>query len=216
MAYYFAVETEENSFLAKNIRNSKFFGSEYRTNTPYECSLGEIDNFTSEFKDEKQLKEQLLKERIIEEFDLDKNIAIIFTRGIERRKVGGNLLYSDVKEMLDCPIKAVEHIKNQAKENNSHFFRELSKKLPNGTINKSVVSNLASLIEASKELDDKMIDEVARLLIYRSQVKDNGSIICEDKVNTENFHNVLSFISEYNKSLVKTSGYQRILKNTSN
>ena len=216
MAYYFAVETEKNSYVAKNIRNSKFFGSEYRTSIPYECTLSEIDDFTSSFQSEKELKEQLLKERIIEEEDLDKNIAIIFTRGIERRMVGGTILYSDVKSMIDIPTTAVEYIKKQAKDNNYHFFRELSKKLPNGTINKSVVSKLASLIEESKELDDKMIDEVARLLIYRSQVKDNGSIICEDKVNTENLHNVLSFISEYNKLLVKTDNYTKTLKNTSN
>ena len=84
MAYYFAVETEENSYVAKNIRNSKYFGAEYRTNIPYECTLGEIDDFTATFKNETELKESLLKENIIDASDLDKNIAIIFTKGIKR------------------------------------------------------------------------------------------------------------------------------------
>ena len=61
MAYYFAVETEENSYIAKNIRNSKYFGSMTRIHEPYACTLGEIDNFTSEFENEDKLKEQLLK-----------------------------------------------------------------------------------------------------------------------------------------------------------
>ena len=219
MAYYFAVEAEKNNYIGKNIRNSKLFGAEHCTTTPYECTLGEIDNFTSEFQDETQLKEQLLKEEIIEESDLDKNIVIFFIRNIERRIVGGNILYRDSKKMLDNPLNAVEYIKNQAKENNSHFFRELSKKLPHGTINKSLVCKLASLleIESNEELNDKMIDEVARLLIYRSSINKNGSsIICGDRINPENLHNVLSFISDYEKGLIKTSNYQKTLKNTSN
>ena len=102
---------------------------------------------------------------------------------------------------------------------NNYFFRELADKIPNGTINKSLVCKLASLIEnelLNEELDEKMIDEIAKLLIYRSSINKNGSIICEEKINTENLHNVLSFISEYDKSLAKTDGHTKTLKNTSN
>ena len=95
MAYYFAVEAEKNNYIGKNIRNSKLFGAEHYSAAPYECSLGEIDNFTSEFQDERQLKEHLLREEIIEEYDLDKNIVIFFIRDAERRLVGGNILYRD-------------------------------------------------------------------------------------------------------------------------
>jgi len=222
MAYYFAVETEENSYVAKNIRNSKYFGSEYRNNEPYKCTLGEIDGFTSEFENEDKLKEQLLKEGIISDNDLDKKIAIIFSQGIKRRIVEGNFLYSDSKLLLDEPIEVIKYIGKTATEKDSTFFRELSKKLPDGTINKSLVSKLAYLIELSltsesnKELDNNMIDEVARVLIYRTSVKDDGSIVCSNAINTENLHNVLSFISEYEKSLVKKSNKTKSLKNTSN
>ena len=61
-----------------------------------------------------------------------------------------------------------------------------------------------------------MLDEIARLLIYRSSINKNGSIICGDRINVENLHNVLSFISDYEKELTKTSNYQKTLKNTSN
>ena len=212
MAYYFAVETEENSYAAKNIRNSKYFGSEIGRKEPYKCTLGEIDGFTSEFENEDKLKEQLLKEEIISEFDLDKKIAIIFSQDIKRRKVGGNLLYSDSKLMLENPAEVIKYINKIATEKDYTFFRELSKRLPDGTINKSLVSKLASLIELSlinesnKELDNNMIDEVARILIYRTSVKDDGSIVCSTNINTENLHNILSFISEYEKSLVKNVG----------
>ena len=221
MAYYFAVETEKNSYVAKNIRNSKYFGSQYYKNVPYECTLGEIDDFTSEFESEDKLKEQLYKEEIIKESDLDKNIAIIFSQEITRRKVGGNILYKDSKVMLDNPSEVIKYIGKVAKEKDSTFFRELSEKLPDGTINKSLVCKVASLIELSitdesnKELDNNMIEEVAKILIYRTSIKDNGSIVCNDKINTENLHNILSFISEYEKSLVKKSNKTKSLKNTS-
>lgn len=220
MAYYFAVETEENSYMAKKIRNSKYFGSQYRTSEPYECTLGEIDDFTSEFKNEEELKAQLLREGIIEELDIDKKIAIIFSQGITRRKVGGNILYKDSKLMLDNPTEVIKYIGKIAKEKDYTFFRELSKKLPDGTSNKSVVLQLAYLIKLSlvdnKELDNNMIDETAKILIYRTSVKENGSIICRDTINTENLHNILSFISEYEKTLVKKSNKTKSLKNTSN
>mgnify|MGYP003312578566 CR=1 FL=1 len=78
MAYYFAVETEKNSYVAKNIRNSKHFGSQYYKNVPYECTLDEIDDFTSEFESEEKLKQKLIQEEIMEESDLDKKILAHF------------------------------------------------------------------------------------------------------------------------------------------
>lgn len=222
MAYYFAVETEENSYIAKNIRNSKYFGSMTRIHEPYACTLGEIDNFTSEFENEDKLKEQLLKENIINELDLDKRIAIIYTQGIKRRIVDGNILYSDSKSMINNSNIVINHIKEMATSKDYKFFRELSKKLPEGTINKSLVSKLASLIELSLtsdkniELDNNMIDEVSKVLIYYTKIKEDGSITCTNEINQENLHNILSFISEYQKSLVKTSNKTKTLKNTSN
>ena len=222
MAYYFAVETEKNSYVAKNVRNSKHFGSRYYKNVPYECTLDEIDDFTSEFESEDKLKQMLIQEEIMGESDVDKNIAIIFSCGIKRRIVDGNILYSDSKEMIENPTKIIKYINTIAKEKDYRFFRELSKKLPEGTINKSLVSKLASLIELSqtdesnKELDNNMIDEIAKILIYRTSVKDDGSIVCSTTINPENLHNILSFISEYKKSLVKTSNKTKSLKNTSN
>ena len=223
MAYYFAVETEEKSYVAKKIRNSRYFGSEYSsTNGSYECTLEEIDRFTAEFKSEEILKRHLWSEEIITDADFNKEIAIIFAEGIKIRKVDGNILYSDAKNMLENPNEVVIHIKNKAKEKDSTFFRELSKKLPDGTINKSLVCKVASLIELSltneneQDLDNDMIEEIAKILIYRTLTKEDGSIVCTDTINTENLHNILSFIREYENTLVKTENKTRTLKNTSN
>ena len=223
MAYYFAVETEEKSYVAKKIRNSRLFGSEHNSiNGSYECTLEEIDRFTTEFKSEETLKRHLLSEEIISYTDYNKEIAIIYTKGIKARKVDGNILYSADKRMLQNPNEAVTYIKNKANEKDSTFFRELSKKLPDGTINKSLVCKVAFLIESSltdeknKDLDDNIIEEVANILIYRTSTKDDGSIECSDKINTENLHNVLSFIREYENSLIKRDNKTKTLKNTSN
>ena len=223
MAYYFAVETEEKSYVAKKIRNSRYFGSEYSSiNGSYECTLEEIDRFTAEFKNEESLKRHLLSEEIISDADSNKEIAIIFAEGIKIRKVDGNILYSDAKNMLENPNEVVIYIKNKAQEKDSTFFRELSKKIPDGTINKSLVCKVASLIELSltneneQDLDNDMIEEIAKILIYRTSTKDDGSIVCTDTINTENLHNILSFIREYENTLVKTENKTRTLKNTSN
>ena len=223
MAYYFAVETEEKSYVAKKIRNSRYFGSEYSSiNGSYECTLEEIDRFTSEFKNEESLKRHLLSEEIISDADFNKEIAIIYSKGIKIRKVDGNILYSNAKNMLENPNEVVIYIKNKAKEKDSTFFRELSKKLPDGTINKSLVCKVASLIELSltneneQDLDNDMIEEIAKILIYRTLTKEDGSIVCTDTINTENLHNILSFVREYENTLVKTENKTRTLKNTSN
>ena len=109
MAYYFAVETEKNSYVAKNIRNSKKFGAEYNTHQPYACTLQEIDFFTTEFKDEFSLKEYLLKEKLFEEENINQRLVIFFLSGIESRMVSKTILYSDSKSMLYNPIEIVKN-----------------------------------------------------------------------------------------------------------
>ena len=82
MAYYFAVETEEKSYVAKKIRNSRYFGSEYSSiNGSYECTLEEIDRFTSQYNRIETLSYELYSENKVQ-FNVTEDNNTIYLTGL--------------------------------------------------------------------------------------------------------------------------------------
>ena len=67
MAYYFMVEKKKGEYIPLDINNSKYFTrtSNLKGNS---ARLYEIDNFTTMFNDENELRESLVKEGILNFF----------------------------------------------------------------------------------------------------------------------------------------------------
>lgn len=231
MAYYFAVETTESTFEALNIKKSEAFKKISETNSTYECTLEEIDRFTTQYINESLLANHLICDKILPNFRYNHPLSVIYVNGGEIRKVQGNLLFKDSKELIENPKLTIEYIINKAIEEDSIFFRKLSLILPENNITTYMISVLATAIEDkkikqnahlidkfkmlfNKRSNDELIENVARSLVEFCYLDGEGKLIFEDTIDYEKFRYTVSFISEYEKEYgkVKTEGPKKTKK----
>ena len=184
MAYYIAVETQEKNYSALNIKKSGYFGL---TNKPdqmvYECTLEEIDGYTTKFQNKDRLMWCLVSERILPAQQHNYSLAIVHTNGPEVRIVDENILYADSKKYLQNPNLVIEYIKNKIEENDVMFLRKLSSTLPETSVITYMIAVLATTMENNyiygtksfKEkltsprpvpLDETLISNIANALVY--------------------------------------------------
>lgn len=208
MAYYFAVETEKNSFNAINVKRCRhYFKTTKNYDEPLACTLKEIDNVTTTFKNEEELKKMLLKVYSIKEEDMDKPLAIFYLDGIERRLVNSNILYEDSRNMLETPTEVINYFQDLVKDNNADFFQQLATKYSDDSICKSLLYKLASLIEKNSVSNDdeqsieSLVIEVTKILINDTIINQEGLISATNKLNYEKLHVLVSFISNYQLSI---------------
>ena len=222
MAYYFAVETEENSFNAINVKRCRhYFKTTNNYNEPLACTLKEINDVTTTFANEEELKKMLLSVYSLKEEDYNKPLAIFYLNGIERRLVKGNILYEDSRYLLEEPNKVIEYIQEECKNNDFTFFRELSKIYPNDSICKSLICKIASLLEGKTNNEnisnESLAIEATKILMNNTEINSNGMISYKNTINYEKLHTLVSFISEYKLSLQNDLNNQkrRVKENTS-
>lgn len=222
MAYYFAVETEENTYVGKNIKKSGYFGNNFTYKNHCECWLQEIDEYTTRFNNEKILKSCLLSEGIITLFDMDKPLSIVYSEGIERRVVSKDILYKDSQKFIKNPNLILDYITTKYEENDNEFFRQLEETLPVNSIVRCMVAKKATEIEKRLlgELTNqsKNISATAKVLVYNFSLCDEGELIIKDETNKESIHHIVSFINNYELKLNKDKQNikVRIKENTSN
>ena len=234
MAYYFAVETKKDNFNAISIKRCREYSHKaFMYDNSFACTLEEINKITTTFKNEEELKQALVKSYSLPVEHIEKPLVIFYKEGMDSRLVKGNILYENSSYLIEDVSETIRYIENKSKENDYQFFRQLSTILSNESITKSLVSKIASLIEKSiltgireKELEEinglgtNIVIETAKLLIYNNCVNEQGIIGHTKRVNYENLHNLVSFISNYETTLNrdKTSGLKRIKtkENTSN
>ena len=234
MAYYFAVETKVNNYNAINIKRSRTYSHQaYTYDNPFACTLKEIDEITTTFKNEEELRLALINCFSLDLQKFDKSFTIFYKKGMESRLVSNSILYEDSREYIEEPTEVIKYIENKSLENDYNFFRQLADTLSNESITKSLVSKIASLIEKSivtvtkdEELDrlnifgTNIVTETAKLLIYQNYINEQGNISYKNKINYEKLHNIVAFISNYKLTLNKdrTSNLKKIKtkENTSN
>ena len=221
MTYYFAVETTESTFEALNIKKSEAFKRLSGSNGVYECTLEEIDMFTSQYLNQSNLANHLICDKILPDFRYNNPLSVIYVNGGEIRKVQGNLLFKDSKKFIDNPNLAIEYIINKAKEQDSNFFRKLSLILPENCITTYMISVLATAIEdktikekghlidklkmlLNRKSNEDLIDNIAKSLVQFCYIDGDGKLIFADTIDYEKFHYTVSFISEYEKEYGKT------------
>lgn len=199
MAYYVGIDMEDKC-LIKNIKDSGYFGRDYVYKKKYACTLEEIDAYTARFRDEEFLKRCLLSERIIREDDLDKPLVIMYIdgfldkKGTMGRKVYGKVLTKKSYDFLHKPYEIVEYIEDRISERDVLFFYELEKILPNDTAIKSVISKISYAV--LNLISDGSFSTVG--------VDFLNEMLLEDKINNyEVYHNIVSFIADYEEYLNK-------------
>ena len=232
MAYYFAVETQKNNYNAINIKRSRTYShNSYMYENPFACTLKEIDKITTTFKTEEELRLALINCYSLSSENFDKTFTIFYKEGMESRLITSPILYEDSRDFIENPNEIINYIENKSLENNFDFFRQLAITLPAETITKSLVSKIASLIEKStitgnreEELDrlnifgGNLVTETVKLLIYQNYINEQGNVTYTNKINYEKLHNLVGFISNYEKTFNKdkASNLKRIKENTSN
>ena len=224
MAYYFAVETEENSFNAINVKRCRYYFNTTNNYTePLACTLKEINDVTTTFANEEELKKMLLSVYSLKEEDYHKPLAIFYLDGMERRLVKGNILYEDSRNFLEEPNKVIEYIREICKNNDYTFFRKLSEMYPNDSICKSLICKIASILEGKTINENEnisiesLVTEVTKILINNTEINQNGMITYKNTVNYEKLHVLVSFITDYELSLKNNLNNQKrkIKENTS-
>jgi len=228
MAYYFAVETQKNNYNALNIKRTRTYSYEaYRYENPFECTLKEIDQITTTFKNEEELRLALINCFSLNSINFDKSFTIFYKEGMESRLIPSPILYEDSRDFIEEPNEVIRYIENKFFEKDNEFFRKLATALPDESITKSLVSKIASLIENDTTNNSKedlvklnFVTETAKLLIYQNYINEQGSITYINKINYEKLHNLLGFISSYeltlNKENISAKKRIRTKENTSN
>lgn len=229
MAYYFAVQKKDGNYLALNIKESGYFDSPYKYEEPCACTLEEINKYTTRYTNERLIKNCLISEGILSMDDEEQQLVIIFVEDDDKEykswKVKGKILYKDSKNFVENTQLVLEYIIKKAEENNFTFFRELATTLPSNLVSTARITRIASLLEKSivngtrePELDsvtslgENFIVNTAKILIYKPQIiPETGAVTHTDEVDPEAFHNIVSFIRDYETRLKKdkNSGYTK-------
>lgn len=221
MAYYVAVETEKDNYTGINIRRCRqSFGKNYTYDEPHACTLQEINDITTTYKNEEEFKKALVASFALKLEYLDKPLAIIYNEGIETRIINGSILYENSRNLIESIDSVIKYVECKYTENDYKFFRELADCLREDSINKSIISQVASIIElklasTNPAVNDLNIPEIittsAKLLVYKNDINEKGIVSPTRKVDYEALHNLVSFITVYEQKLEKekNSGFKK-------
>lgn len=221
MAYYFAVQKKDKNYVGANIKKSGYFDLPSTYSESCACTLEEIDRYTTRFPNESFFKRCLVSEEILSQEDIDQPLSIIYVEDEDKEfqswQVKGSILYFESKKYIENTQTVIDYIETKTKENDYTFFRELAQTMSQTSISASLVTRIASLLEKSvldgekvKELDavnplgENMVIATAKMLIYKNCiVPETGSVTYTNDLNYEAFHNLVSFITNYEKTLEK-------------
>ena len=208
MAYYLAVERTLDSFEAINIKKTHL-GRNLFLNDTYECTLEEIDRFTTQY---------VSIEQLIHELYCDKSIAwpssSIATVCVCDTKISieRDMIFKESKKYLNNPSLVSEYLINELSSCNVDFARELLERVEDSKT-KEILETLIQMMEEKIDndipLDMTSIMYVVEMLVHNT----NEPTLYE----YSKIHNaVLAIVKYENKLNENTQSYQRRRKNTSN
>lgn len=219
MAYYLMVEKKKGLYQPLNIKNSKYYPY-YNTRYTKTCAhtLQEIDEFTTQFDDEKELRERLVEEGILQYQLLDKPLSIRQPQKGMYTKVPYDLLYQDSIEYIMEPTRLVSLIMNKYYQNDFIFIKKLANHFSEFYECKTTGPEVARLAEASlyqgyrhkglEEIDrngDFMVARMIKLLILKHYEQPDGKINYKSEVNYRNLHELIAFIKHKDKEEILTN-----------
>lgn len=137
MAYYLKTRKDKNIYLF----NLECFKKESKFKDAY--SLKEIDNFTTLFQNEEEMKLYLYKKGIISLEDINDSISIKMKRKEKLERVSYGLIYEDNKKYLD-DVYMVHYL--MSKSMDIDFLNKLISKYTNNYITKSKAASDINVI----------------------------------------------------------------------
>ena len=125
MSYYFMVQTKKGEYIPLDITKSKCF-ARMSNSKGMNCTLNEIDIFTTMFFDENELRETLVKEGILPLEYAYKELSIRRKEKGKYIKVMYDFLYQKDIEYLMNPKKIINKINHKLYEDDFRFIQELT------------------------------------------------------------------------------------------
>lgn len=213
MAYYLAVERKPDSYEAINIKKTPL-GRNLFLNDSFECTLEEIDCFTTQYINLEQLTHELYCDKFISW--QNSSVATVYVSNGEIITIERDMLFKASNKYLDNPYMALEYLINELSSCNIEFARELSKKI----VNPKEREKLETLIKMMEEKLEKNIPlemteliHVAELLVYHT---DDSEHINEPRLyEYSKIHNMALVIAKYENKL-KQNSQPKVRKKTKN
>lgn len=196
MAYYLAVEKVPNSYEAINIKKTTK-GRELFKDDTFECTLEEIDKFTSSYDSIEKMSYELYSEKKLQW--LNCSLAIFHVNGT-KMKIEQNMIFSKSKKYLENPNLVIDYILNQYKNINTDFFKELALILPENdkTRVENLIKDLENSIVCNLLFDVSIASAVVKSLICNI---DESGVALENKFDYKKLHNIVIFIANYENEL---------------
>lgn len=204
MAYNLTIDSEKENRPIDLRKIEKFKRHSNLKNNLY--TLEEIDLFTNQYKDEKELKLDLYERGLITSEEISNDITI---RKKEYKKlipIKNGIAYSNTSEYL-----SVENLRNiiGRKMNDKNFVNDFVNKYQSSYKGGEVISEFKGLLNSDEKSKIYMlIDEFLKIELYKKDKKTN-----KIKLRYKSLHDMAMFISnwnEINKEIDKIDEYQKI------
>ena len=122
MAYYLAVERTPGSYEAINIKKTTKGKILFPKDDKYECTLEEIDKFTTEYENIKNLRYTLNTEHKIPW--ANSALSLVYVNGIEI-KISQDILFKSSKKHIENPDLVVAYLTHKFLNYDLDFVNEM-------------------------------------------------------------------------------------------
>ena len=215
MAYYLTVESKRDEFIPLEIKHSIYFQI-VKTKYDKKCAytLEEIDNFTTMFDNELELRKALIYEGILPIDLKNRKLSIRILRKGKYEKIKYDFLYQKDLEYLVNPLLVVEEIMKRYYQNDFLFLQKFAGNFSNfyecsttaPEVLQSATISLREgrrhyLLESVDKNRDLLVTRLVKLLILKHTESFDGTINYKDEINYRNLHSVVAFINNYDKKI---------------
>jgi len=202
MAYYLAVERTPGLYEAVNIKKTTKGKNLFPQDDKYECTLDEIDKFTTEYENIKNLKYMLNAEHKIPW--ANSALSLVYVNEHELQ-ISQDILFKSSKKYLKNPDLVVAYITHNFLNYDLDFVKELILKEPEESPLRTKLEKLYKQIETAL-IDDFLLDvvcvtNIAKSLIYN--LDENNLIINSQSIDYLKLHNIIAFIIDYEERKTK-------------
>lgn len=208
MPYYLAIEMNPDSYEAINIKTTEKGKEIFKNDKCYECTLDEVDKFTTEYTDLTALRDMLYNNKKVPW--LNCSLALVNLNGIEI-KITQDFLFSSSKKYLENPSLVVEYLTDRFLNFDIEFVTELSQFVSDEktkSLLKELANTMNECVSYNTSIDVIYVMHIAQILVFNC-TKD------EKTINYENLHNVVLYIANYeNKKIMENAKKRSRIKNT--
>ena len=190
MAYYLTIQKKKGEYQELNIRGMKEFERSTRfTGTSY--SLKEIDDFTSKFGSEVELKSKLYDKGIIDLEDITKEISIRMKKNDALEKVKYGLVYADIKKYLD--IDYLNHL-ILSLQNDRIFLEKLVSNYNNSYCNVIAIAEIKNYLTRNSDFNINIFNSINQFFIREVFSFDKFGVAT---LKYKSLHDLAMFINNY-------------------